>query len=107
MEEALRQKPYKDYHISILGFGYLMEYIEDCYHNFLGDGVSGQILGVTADEDGLVRKQEKFSFQILLRDQMGISKFRCWTFPRWNMRRRKNTFRFTSFKECDFKSLGE
>ena len=68
MEEALRQKPYKDYHISILGFGYLMEYIEDCYHNFLGDGVSGQILGVTADEDGLVRKQEKFSFQILLRD---------------------------------------
>lgn len=64
----MKKQEYQSYHITILGFGYLMEYISDCYRTFLNGNLSDQVIAVTADADALERKQARFPFPILLND---------------------------------------
>lgn len=61
-------KPYHEQKIVILGMGYLMEYIYPCYVRFCGEGIGKNILAVTADEQDLPRKKEKFPFPVQLND---------------------------------------
>lgn len=58
-------------HITILGMGYLMEYIRPCYSAFLGDRCREQIIAVTADEKDLARKNEVLGFPVILNDNLG------------------------------------
>lgn len=62
-------KPYKDTKIVIIGFGFLMGYLEPCYTHLVGtEQVKEQIVAVTADEATLNQKRELYPFPILLND---------------------------------------
>lgn len=63
-------KKYSDLKYTIIGMGYLMEYIYPCYENFLGEKIRTNINAVTVDEKDLERKQEKLGFNIILNDNM-------------------------------------
>lgn len=55
--------------IAIIGFGFLMSYLEPCYTQFFSrEEQAGHIIAVTADEVTLAAKREKYPFPILLHD---------------------------------------
>ena len=64
-------KPYEETRIAILGFGFLMDYMSDCYYSFIGhDNIESKIIAVTADERNLEEKRMKYPFEIMLNDNL-------------------------------------
>lgn len=61
----------KELHLSIIGMGYLMEYIAPCYRRLLGDRLAEQAVGVTADADAVQSKQQATGVPVLLNDNAG------------------------------------
>lgn len=61
----------KDLHFTIIGMGYLMEYIAPCYHALLGDRLAAQVIGVTADADAVQSKQLATGVPVVLNDNVG------------------------------------
>ena len=61
---------YQGQRITILGMGYLMEYIYPCYESLLGDRIGENIVAVTADEADLPRKRRRCAFEVILNDCM-------------------------------------
>ena len=65
-------KSYKDTKIAIMGFGFLMGYIYDCYANFLGkENLKTNIIAITADQNTIEEKRRKYPFEISLKDNLG------------------------------------
>lgn len=58
-------------HITIIGMGYLMEYIAPCYRRLLGDRLAEQAVGVTADPEAVQAKQEATGVPVVLNDNAG------------------------------------
>lgn len=64
-------KPDQDRKIVIIGMGYLMEYIAPCYRAVMKDKLSQQIVGVTADEADIPRKEAATGIHVVLNDNLG------------------------------------
>lgn len=58
-------------HITIIGMGYLMEYIAPCYQRLLGQNLAAQALAVTADPSAVEKKQQATGVPVLLNDNLG------------------------------------
>lgn len=54
--------------ITIIGMGFLMEYIFPCVRGLLGDRTAQQVNAVTADEKDLAGKQQRLGIPVLLND---------------------------------------
>ena len=59
---------YADKKVTIIGLGFLMEYIFPCFRKAMGDRVKEQINAVTADEADLEGKKERLGIKVYLND---------------------------------------
>lgn len=57
--------------IVMIGMGYLMEYIAPCYQALLGDGLADRAIGITADREGMERRQNATGVPIIMDDSLG------------------------------------
>lgn len=61
-------KPYADRSVTIIGLGYLMEYIFPCFKKSMGEKTRSQINAVTADKEDYLNKSERLGIPVLLED---------------------------------------
>jgi hypothetical protein len=61
-------KAYSDRKFTIIGLGFLMEYIFPCFRKSLGEKTSAQINAVTADAGDLEGKKQRLGIHVLLND---------------------------------------
>lgn len=63
-------KDMKDCRVTIIGMGFLMEYIFPCFRKSMGEGVARQINAVTADSSAIAGKRERLGIDVTLSDNL-------------------------------------
>lgn len=61
-------KPYSERKVTIIGLGFLMEYIFPCFTKAMGANTAAQINAVTADAGDLAGKRQRLGIPVLLDD---------------------------------------
>lgn len=64
-------KPFREAKVTIIGLGFLMEYIFPCFHRAMGEKTGEQVNAVTADERDLEGKRVRLGVPVLLNDNAG------------------------------------
>ena len=67
-------KPYAQRKVTIIGLGFLMEYIFPCFRQSMGNAAIEQVNGVTADAGDLEDKKKRMGISVWLNDSMAALK---------------------------------
>ena len=64
-------KPFSEAKVTIIGLGFLMEYIFPCFRRAMGERAAAQLNAVTADAGDLEGKRRRLGISVLLNDNAG------------------------------------